>query len=339
MNPKISVIVPFYNGFPYLFDAARSLAAQTLANLEILYIDDGSDDGSGVFADVLAAHDPRVKVLHQPHSGVSAARNAGLDAARGDYIAFLDADDTVGPAVYKTLLTAAETAGAEIVHAGYALTDAHGNIRETVPPVFAADRLTAPEGIKNAAAAMHANGCYLYVWRNLFSRRLIKGNALRFDEGIAVGEDTLFNMACFLCADRVCGLDTVACRHRVHPHSTMNMTFNPALTESLTRQYAQKQALAREFLAPSQYEAFRLDTARYTLTALLPLMLKNLYRSPEPDKKAALKALSIQPLVSDSLKIPGAAPRLSRSLDSLLPRLLKAGFYGAANWVCDEVWG
>lgn len=339
MTPKVSVIVPFYNGFPYLLDAARSLAAQTLADLEILYIDDGSDDGSGVFADVLAAHDARVRVFHQPHRGVSAARNAGLDAARGDYIAFLDADDTVDPDIYQSMLTAAESAGAEIVHAGYALTDAHGNIRETVPPVFATDRLSDAEGIKNAAAAMHANGCFLFVWRNLFSRRLIEEHRLRFDEGIAVGEDTLFNMACFLRADRVWGLDISACRHRVHPHSTMKKPYNPALTDSLARQYAQKQALAREFLAPLQYEAFRLDTARYTLTALLPLMLKNLYRSPEPDKKAALKALAIQPLVSDSLKVPGAAPRLSKSLDSLLPRLLKAGFYGAANRVCGKVWG
>jgi hypothetical protein len=191
----------------------------------------------------------------------------------------------------------------------------------------------------NTAATMHANGCFLFVWRNLFSRRLIEEHRLRFEEGIAVGEDTLFNMACFLRTDRVWGLDISACRHRVHPHSTMKTMYNPALTESLSRQYAQKQALAREFLTPAQLKAFNRDIARYTLTALLPLMLKNLYHSPEPDKKAALKALATQPLVSDSLKVSGAAPRLSRSLDSFLPPLLKAGLYGTAHRLCGKMWG
>ncbi|MDR3314701.1 MAG: glycosyltransferase, partial [Oscillospiraceae bacterium] len=93
-NPLlISVIVPVYNVEPYLPKCLDSIVSQTYANLEIILVDDGSTDASGSICDAYAAKDERVRVIHQANGGVAAARNAGLDAAVGEYIQFVDSDD------------------------------------------------------------------------------------------------------------------------------------------------------------------------------------------------------------------------------------------------------
>ena len=104
MSVLISVIVPVYNAGVYLRPCLDSLAAQSYQNLEILLIDDGSTDGSGPVCDEFAGRDHRVRVTHQKNAGVSAARNAGLEAAVGEYGCFLDADDVLPPDSLQRLL-------------------------------------------------------------------------------------------------------------------------------------------------------------------------------------------------------------------------------------------
>ena len=90
---KVSVIIPVYNVEPYIVEALESVIHQTYENLEILVIDDGSTDGSGVICDNYAGKDARICVIHQENKGLSSARNAGLDRMTGDAVAFLDSDD------------------------------------------------------------------------------------------------------------------------------------------------------------------------------------------------------------------------------------------------------
>lgn len=92
-EPAISVIVPIYNVEPYLGECLDSLCGQTLRNIEIIGVDDGSTDGSGALLDEYAAKDKRIIAVHQKNAGVSAARNAGMRLARGEYLAFVDGDD------------------------------------------------------------------------------------------------------------------------------------------------------------------------------------------------------------------------------------------------------
>ncbi len=105
---KISLIVPVYNVRNYLADAIASVRAQTSSDYECILVDDGSTDGSGALCDELAAGDARFRVIHQPNRGQSAARNAGLDAATGKAIAFLDSDDRLEPTAFETLAAALE---------------------------------------------------------------------------------------------------------------------------------------------------------------------------------------------------------------------------------------
>ena len=92
-EPLVSVIVPVYNVEAYLARCVASLRGQTYPDLEIILVDDGSADGSGLLCDSFAREDPRIRVIHQPNAGVSAARNAGLEAASGAYVCFVDGDD------------------------------------------------------------------------------------------------------------------------------------------------------------------------------------------------------------------------------------------------------
>ncbi len=112
--PGISVIVPVYQAEKLLPKCVESVQNQTFTDWELLLVDDGCTDGSPALCDRYAEEDSRVRALHQPqNAGVSAARNAGLDAAQGECIAFLDADDQYEPCFLETLWTLREESGAD----------------------------------------------------------------------------------------------------------------------------------------------------------------------------------------------------------------------------------
>ena len=112
-QPLISIIVPVYNAEPYLDNCLDSIAAQTWENLEVWLVDDGSTDGSEALCDEYAVQDARVRVLHKKNGGLSDARNAGVNAAKGEYLSFVDGDDWVSPYYIENLYRALEQAGAD----------------------------------------------------------------------------------------------------------------------------------------------------------------------------------------------------------------------------------
>lgn len=135
MDKKISVIVPVYNVAPFLPRCLDSLLAQTYENLEFLLVNDGSTDNSGAICRDYASRDPRFRLIEKRNGGLSSARNAGLDAAEGDYIAFLDSDDWVEPFAYGYLLELAQRYHASLVCAGrYDVEDATGEKTEGLCP-------------------------------------------------------------------------------------------------------------------------------------------------------------------------------------------------------------
>lgn len=114
----ISVIVPVYNVEKYLPKCVDSILNQTYRNLEVILVDDGTKDASDAICDAYAQKDPRVKVIHKENGGLSSARNAGIDIARGEYLGFVDSDDWIEPDMYETLLSLAEKYGVKMVCGG-----------------------------------------------------------------------------------------------------------------------------------------------------------------------------------------------------------------------------
>ena len=119
MNDLISVIVPVYNVEKYLKRCIDSILNQTYKNLEIILVDDGSPDDCGKICDDYAQKDSRVKVIHQENAGLSMARNAGLDIAKGEFIAFVDSDDYIHPQMYEILYKFIESNKADVVFSNY----------------------------------------------------------------------------------------------------------------------------------------------------------------------------------------------------------------------------
>lgn len=110
----ISVIVPVYNVKPYLSECVSSILNQKYDNFELFLVDDGSTDGSGKLCDKLAENDRRIKVIHKKNGGLSSARNAGVEAAEGEYICFIDSDDMVSENYLEVLYENAAVFGADI---------------------------------------------------------------------------------------------------------------------------------------------------------------------------------------------------------------------------------
>lgn len=125
--PKVSVIIPVYNVAPYLKEALDSVVGQTYHNLEILIIDDGSEDGSGELCDEYLC-DSRVVVIHQENQGLSAARNTGLDLMTGEYVAFLDSDDSYRPEMIQTLIEETMSRNAGMALCGYDTIRSEGRL-------------------------------------------------------------------------------------------------------------------------------------------------------------------------------------------------------------------
>ena len=126
---NLSVIVPVYNGDKFLKGCLESIASQTLDNIEVIIIDDGSTDDSAAIARSFGERYSHFKVVNQQNSGRSAARNTGLNRARGKYIAFVDADDFIDPLMYEKLFkTAAERQSEEVRCGAVQFDDTSGRI-------------------------------------------------------------------------------------------------------------------------------------------------------------------------------------------------------------------
>lgn len=194
-QPLISVIIPVYKAEKYLPACLDSVLAQTYRNLEIILIDDGSPDNSGKICDSYAERDSRICVIHQENAGVSAARNAGLDAASGDYIGFVDADDYIKPDMYEALFKRLQECGADIAQCGHSRISLDGTvICEIEAEQAVLDR-------KSAIKELLVGDIHYSDWDKLYRRGLFDG--VRFDLRVSYGEDLLLNYQVLKHCERV----------------------------------------------------------------------------------------------------------------------------------------
>ena len=198
--PKVSVIVPVYNAEKYLSECVDSILAQTLRDIEVLLVDDGSTDGSPALCDHYAKKDSRVHVIHKPNGRAASARNAGLKIAQGEYIAFVDSDDWIEPDMYEKMLVA----NAEVCLCDYVRFQGDNefpfsqpNIRagfydksqicKEIYPHLVMDGVEYPITISN--------------WAMLIKRSIIQEHGLSYREDILISEDAPFGSEVLYCAN------------------------------------------------------------------------------------------------------------------------------------------
>ena len=181
VDPLVSVIIPVYNVAGYVRAAIESVLRQTYSRLELLIVDDGSDDGSGEICDEYGRRDPRVRVFRQENRGIGAARNTGLDRMTGELVAFLDADDLYRPDMLRRMTEAMRRSRAEIAVCGIirvretALTDRTGG---TVLSDYGKEEVLSSREALNALAE---GRIFHNVWNKVYLRSV--WDSLRFPEG------------------------------------------------------------------------------------------------------------------------------------------------------------
>ena len=194
-SPKISIIVPVYKVEHYLCRCLDSIVAQTFTNWECVLIDDGSPDNSGVICDEYAAKDSRFKVIHQKNAGVSAARNAGLEAAKGEWICFVDADDWVDTEMLSSLYDTAVQQNAEVVVSGDVRTDGRIEIEKHCPN----------------QGWMDMPKDFAIYWQGpcakLLKKTILHKENIKFPVGIALAEDLLFTFKVFFYCKKIYGIN------------------------------------------------------------------------------------------------------------------------------------
>lgn len=230
--PLISIIVPVYKVEAYLDRCLTSLTAQTYENLQILLVDDGSPDNSGSLCDAWAEKDSRITVIHQENKGGGAARNAALDAAAGELLAFVDSDDYIDPDMYAHLHSLLQQ-GADIAECGYVETPDDGaalggGSRE---PVFCT---------RQEALALHIRDEHFrqLIWNKLYRRHVAEG--IRFPVGTKI-DDEYYTWQLLTRAEKLVRSEYIGYAYRQQPDSVMHGTFSLKRVQSLD---AKQQRLA-----------------------------------------------------------------------------------------------
>lgn len=187
----ISVIIPVYNVEKYLDACVASVVKQTYTDFELLLIDDGSTDSSGLLCDRWQERDARIRVVHQPNQGVSAARNRGLDMARGEQMAFIDSDDWVDSDYLALMVSALAATHADLAVCGLTQHHADGHREDYVPSMNGAFPLDA----QHADCFTDLNRKFLLYGpvTKFYKMELLQCHKVRFPQGTSFGEDLIFN--------------------------------------------------------------------------------------------------------------------------------------------------
>ena len=235
MDPLVSVIIPVYRAEAYLEQCMDSVLKQTLREIEIILVDDGSPDRCPEMCDRYAVQDHRVRVIHQKNAGVSAARNAGIDAAQGDWIMFVDADDWLELNGIEVLYQQTKEVMCDLIIGSYFRTymDCETYAGKENTETF--HLFPAPEYTKHLMA-----GCFTAASRNpqlfpaemkdmpsctgpvakLYRRDFLKKECLYFDEDMKFHEDLMFNLRIMNIAQNVCFFNAPVYHYRIRNGST-----------------------------------------------------------------------------------------------------------------------
>lgn len=193
MGICISIVLPVYNAKSFLKKSLQSILQQTFLNWQLILVDDGSSDGSGELCDRLAERDERVRVIHKPNGGVSSARNAGIDAATGEYITFCDSDDYLEPDYLEMLLETAKN-NSDCGHIWCCFQTVTGYQKENAVPNYSAAEAVQRYTLQDYMT-LHEMWLDAGPWNKLYRSDIIKSSDVRFPEDLSLGEDWLFNLA------------------------------------------------------------------------------------------------------------------------------------------------
>ena len=227
---KVSIIVPVYNTGNYLRKCVDSILGQTLKDIEVLIIDDGSTDESGKICDFYSEQDSRVKVIHKKNEGVSVARNLGIALANGVYIGFVDSDDWIDPEMYECLVGQAELHDADLVMSDVVTVYADGRRElDTISQLLHDMILTKKDLKPTTLIEMAGSTC-----RCIYSSKLINTYDIHFPPAVKFSEDRIFNIYSMGYANKIVYTKKTYYHRLVHSKSAVH-SFHKDYLERITK--------------------------------------------------------------------------------------------------------
>lgn len=294
-EPLISVIVPAYNAERWLEECGLSVLSQTYPHVELVIVDDGSTDATLSVANALAEQAENVKVIHTENGGVCHARNTGLEAASGEFIAFLDADDLLLPRAIEDMYRFMVTFACDIVSAS-AKTIAENTKLSDLPSIQDAElQYCIWEGTTSLEMSLKDHGGTYAVWGKLYRRSFLKD--IRFTEGKRVHEDSYFLFECCLQQPRMLLCNVTAVLYRRTIVSASRAPFSEKFFDILY--FAErKQALIEE-----KYPQY-IDLAKNVWVKANMALLQNLCKTRDPKYREAEKKCIREVIANKKYFIP-----------------------------------
>ncbi len=220
---RVSIIIPVYNAEKYLTRCLDSVMAQTFKDIEIICVNDGSTDNSPQILEDYAKKDNRIKVIYKKNGGLVSARKAGVVAAKGDYVGYVDSDDWIEPDMYERLYEKIQRFGCDIVASGIFRQFSESTVKviNTIAQgLYNKDRIQ-----KEILPQMLYNGIYYQMGvrpnlvNKLFRREVLFMTQMKVPEGITNGEDVAVTYLSILHAERICLTDEIYYHYRQHDNS------------------------------------------------------------------------------------------------------------------------
>jgi glycosyltransferase involved in cell wall biosynthesis len=329
----ISVIIPVCNTAPFLSNCLDSVLCQSYDNFELIAVDDGSSDGSGEILEAYAARDPRIRIYKQSNRGAGAARNAGTEASRGDWVCFVDSDDHLSPRYLERLLTAGVEKCADLImcggirydsETGFPLEDRSLNLGNF--PLHLDQIAFSSSQVEDRREFLMTN---LGPWGKLLSSELAR--SLPFPETVRRFEDNPFVYGALLGAKRITYIREQLYYYRQHRHSTMGKVVAGEQGAEVLRDFLEIRKLCKDVLAEepsmiSHYEEATRPIALHYYSLLdkeqrnhvAPLMSEAGIECPEEGETASRRTIGRRILRFCALFAPHGLVRLAHfALDRL----------------------
>lgn len=239
---KVSVVIPVYNVEEYLRRCVDSVLAQTLSDLEIILVDDGSPDQSPAICDEYAQADARIRVIHKTNGGLASARNAGMRIAQGEYLFFLDSDDWLEPDGLAKLCDVAGTYRVDFVRYRAIRTGWPGleenapcrveEVRELSEGLYDEARMIREVYPRLLATRQLTMGAIVGAWGSLYDRAFLREHELWFDEDIRFSEDLIFSAKVVRAAKRFYFVDSPGVYHYFYNPKSISKSFRAGRWDS-----------------------------------------------------------------------------------------------------------